>query len=182
MLKAFWRFYITGMIVLVPAWATFMILSALFRTLDGFVGQYMINPIPGLGVLLLVLLLILAGLMADHVIGQVLVQDVTRIAGKINRLNAAIKVGPVLVGITAEEAVKILKSQPGRPQIKRTRSAGLVARHVVVLAKKRGIEAIAGENPPDGGGALRNDAVIARKTGGHVGDDAVAYHMVVAPG
>ncbi|UVT15819.1 MAG: DUF502 domain-containing protein [Nitrospira sp.] len=70
MIKAFWRTCVTGLIVLLPAWATFLILSALFTTLDGLVGRYMLNPLPGLGLLLLVLLLIIAGLIADHVIGH----------------------------------------------------------------------------------------------------------------
>jgi len=70
MIKAFWKTCMAGVIVLVPAWATFLILSALFTTLDGVVGQYMSNPVPGLGLLLLALLLILAGLIGDHVIGQ----------------------------------------------------------------------------------------------------------------
>ena len=70
MIKAFWRTCITGLIVLVPAWATFLILSTLFTTLDGLVGRYMLSPIPGLGLLLLVAVLILAGVLANHVIGQ----------------------------------------------------------------------------------------------------------------
>jgi uncharacterized membrane protein len=70
MIKAFWKTCMTGLIVLVPAWATFLILSTLFSTLDGVVGRYISDPIPGLGLLLLATLLIVAGLIGDHVIGQ----------------------------------------------------------------------------------------------------------------
>jgi uncharacterized membrane protein len=70
MVKAFWKTCMTGLIVLVPAWATFLILSTLFTTLDGVVGRYMSDPIPGLGLLLLITLLIVAGLIGEHVIGQ----------------------------------------------------------------------------------------------------------------
>jgi len=70
MIKAFWRTCLTGVIVLVPAWATFLILSTLFTTLDSLIGRYMLTPIPGLGVLFLVGVLILTGIVADHVIGQ----------------------------------------------------------------------------------------------------------------
>ena len=70
MIKAFWKTCMAGLIVLVPAWATFLILSTLFITLDGVVGRYMSDPIPGLGVVLLVTLLIVVGLIGDHVIGQ----------------------------------------------------------------------------------------------------------------
>ncbi|HSA87565.1 MAG TPA: DUF502 domain-containing protein [Nitrospira sp.] len=70
MVKAFWKTCMTGLIVLVPAWATFLILSTLFTTLDGVVGRYMSDPIPGLGLLLLITLVIIAGLIGEHVIGQ----------------------------------------------------------------------------------------------------------------
>lgn len=70
MIKAFWKTCIAGLIVLVPAWATFLILSTLFTTLDGVVGRYMSDPAPGLGLLLLAILLIIAGFIGDHVIGQ----------------------------------------------------------------------------------------------------------------
>ncbi|OQW30591.1 MAG: hypothetical protein A4E19_09840 [Nitrospira sp. SG-bin1] len=70
MIKAFWKTCMAGLIVLVPAWATFLILSTLFTTLDGLVGRYMPEPIPGFGLLLLVFILILAGFIGDHVIGQ----------------------------------------------------------------------------------------------------------------
>ncbi len=68
----------TGLIVLVPAWATFLILSTLFTTLDGVVGRYMSDPIPGLGLLLLIILLVVAGLVGDHVIGQGLLARLER--------------------------------------------------------------------------------------------------------
>lgn len=70
MIKAFWRLFIAGLIVLVPAWATFLILSTLFKALDHLVGRHMSNPVPGLGLLLLILLLLIVGIVADHVIGQ----------------------------------------------------------------------------------------------------------------
>lgn len=78
MIKAFWKTCMAGLIVVVPAWVTFLILTTLFRTLDGLVGRYMSNPIPGLGLLLLVILLIVAGLIADHVIGQGLFERLER--------------------------------------------------------------------------------------------------------
>jgi uncharacterized membrane protein len=78
MVKAFWKTCMTGLIVLVPAWATFLILSTLFTTLDGVVGRYMSDPIPGLGLLLLIILLVVAGLVGDHVIGQGLLARLER--------------------------------------------------------------------------------------------------------
>ena len=87
--KAFWRTCITGLIVLVPAWATFLILSTLFTTLDNLVGRYMSNPIPGSGFLLLVLLVILAGMIADHAIGE----------GLMRRLEARLEQIPLVQSI-----------------------------------------------------------------------------------
>ncbi len=89
MVKAFWRTCITGLIVLVPAWATFLILSTLFTTLDNLVGGYMSNPIPGFGFLLLVLLLILTGMVADHAIGE----------GLMRRLEARLEQIPLVQSI-----------------------------------------------------------------------------------
>ncbi|MGQ0667039.1 MAG: DUF502 domain-containing protein [Nitrospiraceae bacterium] len=70
MIKAFWRLCIAGLFVLVPAWATLLILSTLFKTLDNLVGRHISDPIPGLGLLLLMLILIFVGVVANQVIGQ----------------------------------------------------------------------------------------------------------------
>lgn len=70
MIKFFWKTCMAGLIVLVPAWVTFLILATLFTTLDGVVGRYMSDPAPGLGLLLLVILLVVVGIIGDHVIGQ----------------------------------------------------------------------------------------------------------------
>ena len=78
MFKAFWKTCVTGLILIVPAWATLLILSTLFTTLDGVVGRYLVYPIPGLGLLLLVLLLILVGVIGDHMIGRGLFERLER--------------------------------------------------------------------------------------------------------
>ncbi|MFO0700460.1 MAG: DUF502 domain-containing protein [Nitrospira sp.] len=57
-----------GLILIVPAWVTLLILSTLFTTLDGVVGRYLVYPLPGLGLLFLVLLLILVGVIGDQMI------------------------------------------------------------------------------------------------------------------
>jgi uncharacterized membrane protein len=70
MLKAFWKTCVAGLILIVPAWATLLILSTLFTTLDRLVGRYLVYPIPGLGLVFLVLLLILVGMIGDQMIGR----------------------------------------------------------------------------------------------------------------
>lgn len=97
MIKAFWKTCMTGLIVLVPAWATFLILSTLFTTLDGVVGRYMSDPIPGLGLLLLVMLFIVAGLIGDHVIGQGLLE---RLEHRIEQIPLVQSIYLTLKGMT----------------------------------------------------------------------------------
>jgi uncharacterized membrane protein len=78
MLKAFWKTCVAGLIVLVPAWATLLILSTLFTALDGVVGRYLVYPFPGLGLLLLVVLVILVGVIGDQMIGRGLFERLER--------------------------------------------------------------------------------------------------------
>jgi uncharacterized membrane protein len=97
MIKAFWKTCVTGLIVLVPAWTTFLILTTLFRTLDGLVGRYMSDPIPGMGLLLLIILFIIAGVIAHHVIGQVLFQ---RLEQRIEQIPLVQSIYLTLKGMT----------------------------------------------------------------------------------
>jgi uncharacterized membrane protein len=74
MIKALSRCFLAGLVVLIPTWATYLILSTLFKALDNVVGSYMTDPLPGLGLLLLALLILVAGVTADHVIGEQLMR------------------------------------------------------------------------------------------------------------
>ena len=68
------RCFLTGLLVLVPAWGTFLILQTLFVTLDGliqdFFGPAVTSDIPGLGVLSLLCLILLTGVIATQFLGQ----------------------------------------------------------------------------------------------------------------
>ena len=97
MIKAFSKTCMAGLIVLVPAWATFLILSTLFTTLDGLVGRYMLDPIPGLGLLLLITLLIAVGLIGDHVIGRGLLE---RLEHRIEQIPLVQSIYLTLKGMT----------------------------------------------------------------------------------
>lgn len=97
MVITFWRLFIAGLFVLVPAWATFLILSTLFRTLDNLVGRHITNPVPGLGLLLLMLLLILVGILANHVIGQRLM---TRLERRLEQIPVVQSIYLTLKGMT----------------------------------------------------------------------------------
>lgn len=80
--RSFWGVILAGLLVLVPAWATFLILSALFHTLDGLIGDFVRERIsthlPGVGLLLLLVLVLLVGMIATHLIGQHLVAQFER--------------------------------------------------------------------------------------------------------
>lgn len=73
-LRKLWRHWLTGLLLLVPAWATFLILSTLFAALDELIvdllGTRMASGVPGLGVLTLFALILLGGVIATHVLGQ----------------------------------------------------------------------------------------------------------------
>ncbi len=68
-------YFVTGLLVLVPAWGTVLILRTLFLALDellaNLLGQAVESDIPGLGLLSLLTLIVLAGILATHLqLGQ----------------------------------------------------------------------------------------------------------------
>jgi uncharacterized membrane protein len=77
-LQKLWQYWLTGLLLLVPAWVTFFVLSTLFRTLDSILadllGRRVQSEIPGLGILVLACVILLTGIVANHIMGQYLVQ------------------------------------------------------------------------------------------------------------
>ena len=67
------RVFLTGLVVVVPIWGTVMILTTLFAALDralvDLLGPAVSSSIPGLGLLTLVLLILLAGIFASNFLG-----------------------------------------------------------------------------------------------------------------
>ena len=74
MTTALWKVFLAGFFILVPSWATFLILRTLFSTLDNLVGEHMPQAIPGTGLLLLLLLILAAGIFSTHILGQRLME------------------------------------------------------------------------------------------------------------
>lgn len=73
------RYFITGLLVIVPIWGTILVLKTLFVTLDGILGdipeKYLTQRyVPGVGILVLFFLIILAGLLATNIMGRRVVQ------------------------------------------------------------------------------------------------------------
>jgi len=72
------RYFFTGLLVLVPASGTYLILHALFHTIDGLIA-HLVGPVvsftlPGLGLISLLGLILLTGLMATHFLGERLIR------------------------------------------------------------------------------------------------------------
>ena len=67
------RHFLTGLVVIVPLWGTFLILKTLFTALDGALGD-LLRPgggssIPGLGALALLLVILMTGALASNLLG-----------------------------------------------------------------------------------------------------------------
>lgn len=74
------RQFLTGLFILVPAWGTVLILRTLFSALDQLLGNVfgdvVTTDIPGIGIVSLVALIVLAGVLATHLrLGQRLLQE-----------------------------------------------------------------------------------------------------------
>ncbi|HEU4686266.1 MAG TPA: DUF502 domain-containing protein [Nitrospira sp.] len=69
-----WHYFVPGLLVLVPAWATFLVLAALLSTVNQalaeLVGYLGLSAAPGLGLVVIVVLVFLTGVMATHVVGR----------------------------------------------------------------------------------------------------------------
>lgn len=76
------RYFLTGLLVLLPTWATFLILSALLsavnRAISDVLGPVGVIATPFLGVLLFVLLVLAAGGFATHLLGSRIVAGIER--------------------------------------------------------------------------------------------------------
>lgn len=69
------KYLMAGLLVVVPTWGTWLILSALFRSIEGLLGKLLKgylqeNYFPGLGVLSLFLLLLGVGVLASNLVGR----------------------------------------------------------------------------------------------------------------
>jgi uncharacterized membrane protein len=97
MTTTLWKWFLAGLAILIPTWATVFILWALFTTLDNVVGRHMSDPIPGIGLLLLICLLILSGIVTDHVIGERLMR---RVEERLERIPLVQSIYLTLKGMT----------------------------------------------------------------------------------
>ncbi len=70
----FKKYFITGLLVIIPVWATYYVLSALLSVIDGMLGdlpRYLIGlKFPGLGILTLFVLVLLIGMLSANYLGS----------------------------------------------------------------------------------------------------------------
>ncbi|HKR78434.1 MAG TPA: DUF502 domain-containing protein [Nitrospira sp.] len=68
------RYFLTGLLVLLPTWATFLILSALLtavnRAIADILGQVGVMATPVIGILLFLFLVVAAGAFGTHLLGS----------------------------------------------------------------------------------------------------------------
>ncbi|MBI5747146.1 MAG: DUF502 domain-containing protein [Nitrospirae bacterium] len=93
------KWFITGLLVITPIWATYLILRTLFRTLEGFLGDllqkyFQLYYIPGLGIISLFIIILLAGIFATNLIGRQLIktwEELLRRVPIVNSIYTSIK-------------------------------------------------------------------------------------------
>ncbi len=72
------RYFITGLLVVVPIWGTYLILKALFLAMDGVLGDFMKTQelfyVPGFGILILLLLIVTIGIFTTNIFGKKILQ------------------------------------------------------------------------------------------------------------
>jgi uncharacterized membrane protein len=76
------RYFLTGLLVLVPTWATFLILAALVsavnRAIADLLGHVGVMATPMMGMLLFVILVLAAGAFATHLLGGRIIRGIER--------------------------------------------------------------------------------------------------------
>ena len=87
-----------------------------------------------------------------------------------------------LVGLAAHEPVEVIEAHSARPLIEGAGETLLGARRVVVLAEPRRGIAVLPQDLADGGVVPPDDGVVARESGGLLGDHAEADRVMIAPG
>ncbi|MBI5193005.1 MAG: DUF502 domain-containing protein [Nitrospirae bacterium] len=81
------KYFITGLLVIIPIWGTYLVLHAILRFLEGFIGNFLKSfdryYIPGMGIISLLLLILLVGFFATNFIGRKIVLLWERLLEKV---------------------------------------------------------------------------------------------------
>lgn len=99
--KNLWKYCLAGLLILVPAWATFLILSTLFHALNELIHDLPwdigAGQKPGLSLVLFLLLVVAVGAIATHVVGR---RIITKAERWIERIPLVRSVYVTLKGMT----------------------------------------------------------------------------------
>jgi len=72
------KYFITGLLVLIPLWATYYVLSGLLRMIDGILGDIPTHVIgyriPGMGIITLVVFVLAVGMLSANYLGTKFIQ------------------------------------------------------------------------------------------------------------
>ena len=83
----FKRYFITGLLVIIPIWATFYVLSGLLGIIDGMLGdlpEYFLGlKFPGLGIITLILFVLLVGVLTANYLGTQLIRYSDQLMQKV---------------------------------------------------------------------------------------------------
>src|SRR5664279_388133 len=121
--------------------------------------------------------------MFDRFISQVGGKIITRVVYKWKYLGmVAEKIGCPLVGFSAHEPVKVLKTLPRRPLIKRTCHTVLKIWCIVILAEPGCRISIVFQDHSNTFVIQTDDGIIPGVTGGQFSDNTAAHRMVIATG
>ncbi len=74
----FKKYFITGLLVLLPIWATYYVLTALLGVIDGILAdlpaQFFGHRIPGMGIITLILFVVFVGMLSANYLGSRIVK------------------------------------------------------------------------------------------------------------
>lgn len=72
------KYFITGLFVIIPIWATYYVLSALLGVIDGILADlpeyYLGARVPGMGIITLVVFVLLVGILSANYLGKRVVE------------------------------------------------------------------------------------------------------------
>ena len=91
--QAFKRYFVTGLATLFPVAVTLWLVVKIFTAADGILGQYFKVRVPGLGLVVTVIVILLVGVLSVHFFGRVLF---LAIEGWLGRLPFVRKIYPVV--------------------------------------------------------------------------------------
>ncbi|MHB8482228.1 MAG: DUF502 domain-containing protein [Nitrospiria bacterium] len=81
------NYFITGLIVITPMWGTYLILKALFTSLDGVLGTFLQSEfnfyVPGFGIVSLLILIFLTGVLVANIFGRKLIRAWEELLNKV---------------------------------------------------------------------------------------------------